>query len=158
MLRARRSSTELRRAIVPRQADAPLPSEGNRNEVGYYRLLWDYSNGNPSLALHAFRESLYVAPDGHVVVRLFKEPEADELEELPLSLLFVLRAVIQLELARPDEIEAATQLPLPDIEDALRFCVARGYLDKHDGGVRMSLSWYRTATRVLQRQHLLSAQ
>ncbi len=142
--------------IVPRQNSAPLPDQGDRTEAGYYRLLWDFSNGNPAVALHAFRESLFRDESGTVVVRLFKEPPAEEVEALTLSVLFVLRTIVQLELALPREVEAATQLPRTDVEDAIRFCSSRGYLEPFQGGVRLSWPWYRTITTVLQRQHLLS--
>jgi len=143
--------------VVPRQAAAPLPEEGDRTEAGYYRLLWDFSRGNPGVALHAFRESLFTAEDGKVVVRLFKEPSPGEIESLSLTLLFVLRTIVQLELASPDEIVAATQLPRNDVDDALRFCTARGYVHPFQGGVRLGWPWYRTITTVLHRQHLLSS-
>jgi len=143
--------------VVPRQASGPLTERGNKSEAAYYRLLWDFSRGNPAVALHAFRESLFVAGSGDIVVRLFKEPPQEQIEDLPLSILFVLRTIVQLELAMPREVELATQLPAPDVDDAIRFAVSRGYLEPYDGGVRMSWPWYRTITTVLNRQHLLSA-
>ena len=143
--------------VVPRPANAPIDVDENKAESGYYRLLWDFSRGNPAVALHAFRESLFVDPDDNVVVRLFKEPAPEEIEDLAPSLLFVLRSVVQLELAMPAEVESATQFPRDDVDDALRFCVARGYLEPFQGGVRLTWPWYRTITTVLQRQHLLSA-
>ena len=115
------------------------------------------TRGNPAVALHAYRESLFVKPDGTTVVRLFKEPAAAEIESLSLPLLFVLRAIVQLDLAREHELTAATQLPATDVSDALRFCLARGYIEPYDAGVRVTWAWYRTITTVLQRQHLLSA-
>ena len=129
---------------------------GDRTEAGYHRLLWDFSRGNPAVAQHAFRESLLVTPEGKLVVRMFKEPSSQEIEDLSMPVLFVLRSAVQLELATAAEIEAATQLPRSDIDDALRFCVARGYLEHYQVGVRLSWPWYRTITTVLQRQHLLS--
>lgn len=142
--------------VVPRQSE-PLPDQGDRTEASYYRLLWDYSKGNPAVAMHAFRESLFRDEEGGVVVRLFKEPPPEEIEALSLSQLFVLRTVVQLELALLPEIERATQLPSKDVEDAMRFCSSRGYVEPFQGGYRMTWPWYRTITTVLQRQHLLSS-
>jgi hypothetical protein len=142
--------------VVPRQNE-PLPDQGDRTEAGYYRLLWDFSKGNPAVALHAFRESLFRDESGNVVVRLFKEPSPEEIEALTLPQLFVLRTVVQLELALLPEIERATQLPSNDVEDAMRFCSSRGYVEPYQGGYRLSWPWYRTITTVLQRQHLLSS-
>lgn len=142
--------------VVPRQSE-PLPDQGDRTEASYYRLLWDFSKGNPAVALHAFRESLFRDEDGGVVVRLFKEPPPEEIEALSLSQLFVLRTVVQLELALLPEIERATQLSYKEVEDAMRFCSSRGYVEPFQGGYRMTWPWYRTITTVLQRQHLLSS-
>ena len=141
--------------VVPRQNE-PLPDQGDRTEASYYRLLWDFSRGNPGVALHAFRESLFY-DDDKVVVRLFKEPSPEEIESLTLSQLFILRTVVQLELAVPGEIQRATQLPSTDVEDAMRFCTSRGYVEPFQGGYRLAWPWYRTITTVLQRQHLLSS-
>lgn len=143
--------------VVPRQTEhIGGPAEGQRTESSYYRLLWDFARGNPAVVLHAFRESLLVGPSGDVIVRLFREPPAKEIEALSLPLLFVLRAVIQLDLARESELANATLLPRTDVSDALRFCVTRGYLEPYDEGFRVTWPWYRTITTVLQRQHLLS--
>jgi hypothetical protein len=142
--------------VVPRQNE-PLPDQGDRTEASYYRLLWDFSKGNPAVALHAFRESLFRDENGDVVVRLFKEPSPEEIEALTLSQLFILRTIVQLELALLPEIERATQLPLDDVEDAVRFCASRGYVEPFQGGYRLTWPWYRTITTVLQRQHLLSS-
>ncbi len=141
--------------VVPRQNE-PLPDQGDRTEASYYRLLWDFSRGNPAVAMYAFRESLFRDEHDAVVVRLFKEPSPEEVEGLTLSQLFVLRTVVQLELAVVPEIARATQLPATDIEDIIRFCSARGYIEPFQAGYRMSWPWYRTITTVLQRQHLLS--
>jgi hypothetical protein len=130
--------------------------EGRRTELGYYRILWDHSGGNPAVALQSWRHSLFVSEEESApVVRLFEEPSATEIERLPPTLLFVLRAIVQLELASPEEVADCTQLPVPDVADAIRFSVAHGYVEPTSGRYRLSWTWYRTITRVLSRQHLL---
>ncbi len=132
------------------------PSEGRRTEMGYYRILWDHSGGNPAVALQAWRHSLYSPSEsGEAVVQLFLEPSAASIERLPPTLLFVLRAIVQLELATAAEVSDCTQLPGPDVADAIRFSVAHGYVEPTAGRFRLSWTWYRTITRVLARQHLL---
>lgn len=140
--------------VVPRAEALESPEEG-RSETGYYRLLWDFSRGNPAVAQHAFRESLFVAGP-RTVVRLFEEPAPSEIEDLSPPLLFVLRAIVQLDLAVEHELVAATLLPAPDVSDAVRFCLSRGYIEPWDAGMRVTWRWYRTITAVLARQHLLS--
>lgn len=140
--------------VVATESDDP--AEGRRTELGYYRILWDHSGGNPAVALQAWRNSLFVAEtEDEPVVRLFEEPSATEIERLPATLLFVLRAIVQLELATPQEVADCTQLPAPDVADAIRFSVAHGYVEPSSGRFRLSWTWYRTITRVLVRQHLL---
>ncbi len=140
--------------VVTSQGDKP--SEGRRTEEGYYRILWDHSAGNPAVALQAWRHSLYSpTPEGEAVVQLFQEPAATEVENLPPTLLFVLRAIVQLELATAEEVSECTQLPTADVADAIRFSVSHGYVEPTGGRFRLSWTWYRTITRVLTRQHLL---
>ena len=128
--------------------------EERRTELGYYRILWDHSGGNPAVALQSWRHSLFVSDEASTpVVRLFEEPSATEIERLPPTLLFVLRAIV--ELASPEEVADCTQLPVPDVADAIRFSVAHGYVEPTSGRYRLSWTWYRTITRVLSRQHLL---
>ncbi|PRQ07268.1 hypothetical protein ENSA7_29760 [Enhygromyxa salina] len=138
------------------------PTDRERAEVGFYRILWDHAKGNPAVALHFWRESLCVvtSPDGESVikVRLFKEPPAAALDEVAATLHFVLRGVVQLGVASPEDLVACTQLPPADVSDALRFAVARGWVDRFgERGDRFCVTWhwYRAITDMLRRQHLL---
>ncbi len=126
--------------------------------AGYYRLIWDYAGGNPGIALHAWRLCLGVDPDGQVAVKVFDAPNALELEGLPDSCVFVLRAVVQLGLAHPDDILQATMLESSEIEDALRFGLNRGYFKLVGLRYWVTWAWFRPITRFLQRRYLLSSQ
>jgi hypothetical protein len=155
--------------VIPRQFDvAPVgegearPTEAERAERGYYRILWDYSKGNPAVAMHFWRESLCVAADdeqAQVRVRLFQEPPAASLDEVGATMHFVLRGVVQLEVASPSDLVACTQLPPADVADALRFALARGWVDRvgsYGDRYRVTWHWYRAITNMLRRQHLLA--
>lgn len=128
-----------------------------RTEASYYRLLWDYAGGNPAVALHFWRESLRVAPDGSVRVQLFQAPDTGDLERLPDPAVFVLRAVVQLELASFDDIVNSTMLPSRVVSDALRYAKFRGYIVDVDGRHQITWSWFRAITRFLERRHLLAS-
>jgi hypothetical protein len=143
-----------------------LPSDGDqldyeealeRAASNYYRLIWDYSSGNPGVALHTWRKLLGVADDGSVRVRLFEAPRIEELEELPDSAVFVLRSLVQLERAEPEAICRATGIAANEVEDALRFGLVRGYFRYAADGYSVNWSWFRVITRFLQRRHLLFA-
>lgn len=132
--------------------------EGRRTELGYYRILWDHSGGNPAVALHAWRHSLFTREGSEQpVVRLFVEPSSTEIERLSPTLLFVLRAIVQLEVATAPQVSECTQLPHADVADAIRYCMTHGYVELTGGRYRLSWVWYRTITTVLTRQHLLVA-
>jgi hypothetical protein len=127
-----------------------------RAAAGYYRLLWDYSAGNPGVALHMWRRSLGMDTNGKVYVKLFQAPDVRELEQLPDPAIFVLRAVIQLEPARLEDVARATMLRTPQVEDALRYGLARGYFKRDGDRYRVTWGWFRPITRFLQRHHLLA--
>ena len=145
--------------------DMPDPLEGTHVdgdeeeslERRFYRMLWDYSDGNPTVALYAWRECLGVrreSPDA-VVVRFFERPDAAVIERLPLDVLFVLRAIVQLEMASTRDVARATQLAPDVVSDATRYGLGRGFLVSVRGHIQIDWAWYRTITRVLERQHLL---
>jgi hypothetical protein len=128
-----------------------------RAALGYYRLLWDYAGGNPGVALHMWGRSLGCDADGRACVGIFRAPATDDLERLPDATIFVLRAVVQLELARRDDIARATRLGHGQVDDALRYGLARGYFEIVDDRYRVSWTWFRPITRFLQRRHLLAS-
>jgi hypothetical protein len=142
--------------VVPRQfAGGPLDFT-ERTERDYYRILWNASGGNPGVALHLWRESLFVSTaSGKVVVRLFKTPGVSALEEMPSTMYFVLRALIQLERALEEDIILSTGLRPAEVTDALRAARARGITEFVADRIRVNIGWYRAVTQVLRRQHLL---
>lgn len=91
-----------------------------RTEGAYYRMIWDYAEGNPGVALDAWRACLGVTESGFAEARPFRPPDIRELEVLPDGAVFVLRSVVRLDAALPAEIAEATMLPMSGIEDALR--------------------------------------
>ncbi|RMG96953.1 MAG: hypothetical protein D6705_09930 [Deltaproteobacteria bacterium] len=127
-----------------------------RAKSSYFRLLWDASDGNPGVALHMWRRSLWRdEKTGEVVVRPYREPRVALLESLPDPAVFVLRAVVQLEPATRDSIVEVTMLPAARVEDALRFARMHEIVRLKDGYYTVSWDWYRTLSRFLRRRHLL---
>lgn len=126
-----------------------------RTEANFYRLLWDYAAGNPGVALHFWRRSLGVDASGTLCVRLFDAPEAEHLESLPDTTVFVLRAILQLGWASRDQIASVTALPTDRVAHALRFGERRGYFDEVDGRYRVAWDWFRAVSRLLERRHLM---
>jgi len=126
-----------------------------RAEANYYRLLWDYSRGNPAVALHFWQCSLECDAKGGETVRLFRPPFTNDLDELPDSAVFVLRSVLQLDRASIDDVVRATRLAPDRVHDALRYALARGYLELERDRYRVSWQWFRALNNFLERRHLL---
>ncbi len=143
---------------LPEGADEVDVNEAIEQTAGaYYRLIWDYAGGNPGIALHAWRLCLGIDTQGQAAVRVFDAPDARELEALPDSAVFVIRAVVQLGLAHPNDILRATMLEPSEIEDALRFGLNRGYFKLVADRYWVTWAWFRPLTRFLQRRYLLSS-
>lgn len=124
-------------------------------KAGYVRMLWDYARGNPAIALEVWRSSLGVSENEAIHVRPLQVPDTALLEALSDSSLFVLRAIIQLSPAAPEDIARATRLGPEQVLNALRYGQAQGFIAETDGRVRISWSWVRAVMRILERRHLL---
>ena len=124
-------------------------------KTGYYRLVWDYTNGNPGIALHLFRSALGLDGNGIAHVRRFQVPNVSELDRLPDVAVFTLRAILQRSAESAESVSAATGLRAVEIEDVLRFSLAHGYLEEVAGRLRITWTWLRAIKRLLERRHLL---
>jgi len=122
---------------------------------GYVRMLWDHVDGNPGLALEAWRASLVEDAAGAVRVRALQVPDARLLDELPDAALFVLRAVLQLAPARLDDVAATTRIADDDVHGVFQLGIATGYLEERGGRVDVAWRWRHTVLRLLERRHLL---
>ncbi len=142
--------------IVPKQWDQDDVTEEERARLGFFRILWHYADGNPTVALRFFRLSLRRdKTNNNVVVRLFDAPEHEDLEKMPKPMLAILRSVVQLEVSSPEELSECTQLTIAEVIGTLRFFESRGYIEWSDDKARISDHWYRYITNALHRQHLL---
>jgi hypothetical protein len=141
---------------LPKDADEHDAEEARvHTEGAYYRLLWDFSEGSPGAAIHAWRSCLGADEDGNIHVRLFKPPDIRQLETLPDSAVFALRVVVRMEGASADDIARATMLPIAKVEDAIRYGLTHGFIEPAGAGYRVSWRWFRIVTRFLRRRHLL---
>lgn len=144
------------RLVVPRQLQTSPVSDEERTKRDFYRILLDYSDGNAEVALYWWRASLYRRPpDDTVQVRLFPAPSAAQLDDLPSTFYFVLRTVVQLELAIEKDVVTCTDLSAAEVADALRAAGVRGYIRERDGVFEIDIEWYRAITNILRRKHLL---
>ncbi len=140
---------------LPRQLDdRAYDSSGERNRVGFMRVLWDDSGGNPESALELWADSLVVTDSGQVEVRLSHPPGAGDLDGLDPATLFVLRTIIRLEEATTQEIADCLPLTLEEVDDVLQFARTRGIVDDEGGRLQLSWRWDRAVNRALARRNM----
>lgn len=123
--------------------------------LGYFRMVWDYARGNPAIALEVWRSSLREDSGGTVRVRPLQTPGTAELEALPDSSLFILRAILQIGPASVNDLAEVTRLTAAQVQDAVGFGKARGYLIEEVGKTLVSWAWLRAVMHLLERRHLL---
>lgn len=127
------------------------------SEDGYTRLLWDYADGNPRVALHFFLRSLDSDGGNRVRVRLFRAPEVERLEAGGFNGLFVLAAVVMHESISFDHLVEVTRLERPECFIHLDRLAELGAVVPDNDMYCLSATWHRTAVRLLRRRNLLPA-
>ncbi len=141
--------------VVDRVDGTEFQSEVIRTGERYRRLLWDYADGNPRVAVHFWLRSL--VPDGEhrVRVRLFAAPSAEELDALQEESRFLLAAIVTHENLSLQEAAQVLRYPRHLCEAALNYLVTQGLLEFADGRYRVTVHWNRAVLRFLRRKHLL---
>ncbi len=166
---------ELRRLILTRMRRAGYRSNftdllvtniegvGTRAQIirtsrGYFRLLWDFTAGNPRVATHFWLRSLVPDEETRTArVHLFAAPRIQALEALSDDMAFVLTAVVEHENINVDELAAVSNLSPDFCRFAVDYCCEHGYLvlNSSTARVRLSIHWQQSIIRYLRRRHLL---
>ncbi len=121
----------------------------------YMRLIWDYADGSPRVALHCWQNSLVPDGEDHVRVRLFRAPNPDRLEALSERERFLLGGVIWHENINASEAARALRFPPLVCEDGLKKLTEIGVLFENNGRYRVTTRWQRAVIRYLRRKHLI---
>jgi hypothetical protein len=143
---------------IPHQYDdIDYESLDERTRAGFYRILSNASAGNPSVALRFWGDSLAVTDDERILVQVLPQVfGGDQLEKANLSVLLILRVIIQSEMTTSDDIAESLQLASSVIDNGIRFALLRGWIEETDGYYNITWRWFRPINRVLTRQNLLS--
>ncbi len=137
--------------------DADLSPE-ERTRRAYFADLAEYSAGNPAVAMEFWRRSLFLDHDTRdLVVRTYRTPDTESLAELPETTSFVLRTILQMEVASVDDIQRCTDLGTVTVSDATRILARMGVITEYERGYRVTLFWFREVRRLLERQNLLGS-
>lgn len=143
--------------ILPQQLDSvDLETVAEHNRAGFRRLIWHSAGGNPAIALRLWANSLVVAENGEVVVRLAEQQATKELEGLSLVGLLVLRVIAQFDLATDEDIVESLRFSRSEVGNAIVVALRRGWIEQIDGCYSITWDWYRTITTVLARRNLLA--
>ena len=129
-----------------------------RTSEGYFRMMWDFTEGNPRLAGQFWLDSLVpVEAERSVRVHLFAEPNIGELERLPDKMGFVLTAIVEHESLTVEQVARTTNLSLDFCAFAVKQFLEKKYLVVQQGTdrFRVSMRWQRPVIRFLRRKHLL---
>ncbi len=143
--------------VVDRLVGPAYDREVIRSGDRFRRLLWDYTDGNPRLALHFWLRSLDSDGPGRARVHLFGGPSADDLEHLQESNRFILASLVIHESLTALEASAALAFTPEKCDAALRFLRKAEVLSETNGRYRVSTHWNRAVARFLKRKGLIIA-
>lgn len=142
--------------VVDRMEGVSAQATMLETEEGYTRLLWDYADGNPRVALHFWLRSVVPETPRRVRVRLFRAPDPDRLERGGETALFILAAVVNhenLTLAETAEVTSFTpslcRIHLDRFHEI-------GAMSLEGGRYRIAPHWQRAAIRLLRRRNLMA--
>lgn len=142
-------------AMLQQELHSHEPSD-ERVADRYLRLIWDYADGNPRLALHFFAQSLLWTGGNSVRVQLFPMPALTPLEAFADQTHYVLACLMLHENLTADEAARSLRFPTSECARALALLQQQGYLSvTKQQRYRVETHWNRAVLRLLQRKKLL---
>jgi hypothetical protein len=137
--------------------DTEFDSLDDRNRSWFYRILWNMSAGNPSVALRLWNDSLAQTPEGRVIVQVLPQVfSGDQMDNVSLPILLMLRVIVQSGMTTAEDVTESLQLPSNVVENGIRFALHSGWIEEIDGYYQITWRWFRAIKRVLTRQNLLA--
>ncbi len=129
-----------------------------KNTELYFRILWDYTRGNPRQALYFWKSSLQWA-DGVVTVHLFEVPEQKVLENLTDSTLMLLAALIEHNGLTQNGIAEIMNTSQSNIrrrlEELAPYNMLYRYPDNDNPGWHVESFWSRAVENYLEKRQFL---
>ena len=121
----------------------------------YNRLIWDYSEGSPRVALHVWGRALVHDSPGRVRVRLFTNPDVQALDILEEPARFVLASIVWHASLSLDEAAATLALSRRACEAAFQRLVDYEIAERDGERFRITPRWWPVVLRYLRRKHLI---
>ncbi|TNC81240.1 MAG: hypothetical protein C9356_10260 [Oleiphilus sp.] len=129
-----------------------------KNTELYFRILWDYTRGNPRQALYFWKSSLQWS-DGVVAVHLFEVPEQRVLENLSDSTLMLLAALIEHNGLTQDGLADVMNTSQTNIrrrlEELAPYNMLYRYPDDDNPGWHIESFWSRAVENYLEKRQFL---
>lgn len=140
-------------AVEGRREDLLARSRLGRQTFMNY--LWDFTDGNPQIALHFFLRSLVSGSDGLLHVRPFKAPDEEPLAEMGDGALFLLAAVMRHNGLDVRQAAITTAYSLGRVEGLFLHLEDVGAVGEHEEVYRVPVNWRATVLRALRRRNIL---
>lgn len=123
-------------------------------EQAFLNLLWDFSGGNPKVALHHFLRSL--DPEGEELhVRPLRPLPEGDLQEAGGAALFILAAIARHGSLSAREAALATNYPVDRVQARMIRLQDSAVIAETAGSFRVTTQWRSTALRALRRDNIL---
>ncbi len=123
----------------------------------YARLIWDFAEGSPAVALDAWKRSLHLHDDGELHVRLFRQPDEALLERTETDARFVLATVFWNENVTAAEAARGLSMPTEHVATHLERFREVGILVREHQRYRVTTAWWSMVLRFLRRKHFINA-
>jgi hypothetical protein len=122
----------------------------------YARLIWDFAEGSPAVALDAWQRSLHLHDDKTLQVRLFHQPDEQFLERSTETARFVLAAVAWNENVTAEEAARGLGVARDVVVNLLERFREGGVLVCEHQRYRIATPWWSVVWRFLRRKHLIT--
>lgn len=122
----------------------------------YARLIWDFAEGCPAVALDAWQRSLHLHDDKTLQVRLFQQPDEQFLERSTETARFVLAAVAWNENVTAEEAARGLGVDRDVVVNLLERFREGGVLVCEHQRYRIATPWWSVVWRFLRRKHLIT--
>lgn len=128
-----------------------------RTSNGYFRLLHEYTHGNPEVALVYWLRSLHLDENRHLQVGLFNRPGLQKLQELQDPYLFTLAAIAQHGGLGPDEVAKVINSDRSQCETMMGYLEEAGVISPlgRTGRYRIRAEFLRPVIRQLSISNFL---
>jgi hypothetical protein len=141
--------------VLPREiGDVSHAPSADRTHFGFHRLLWQASEGNPGIAMRYLADSLRQRPDGTLVVQRPALPTADDLDEVGLTMLLLLRALVRYAQPSAEDLTATLRISEAEVGNLLVAARTAGWVEQLDGRYRVTWRWLPAVLRILVRKNL----